>query len=88
MATKYIHQPSGSYTSYDDTSEEYAQLSALPKDRRPVFLSETHKDVKAHFEKKAKQSDEALVARATQELLAELVADKVAERVEKLRKKG
>jgi hypothetical protein len=52
------------------------------------LVSETHKDVKAYFEKKATWSDEALVARATQELLAELVADKVAERVEKLRKKG
>jgi hypothetical protein len=44
---KYIAQPDSTFAAIDETSELFAQLSALPKERRPVFLAATDKGVKA-----------------------------------------
>jgi hypothetical protein len=46
---KYIAQPDGLFAAFDESSELFAQLSELPKERRPVFLSESSKEVKAYF---------------------------------------
>jgi hypothetical protein len=44
---KYVVQPDGTVAAFDEKSELYAQLSALPKATRPVFLADTDKVVKA-----------------------------------------
>jgi hypothetical protein len=62
MATKYIAQPNGSYAALDTTSELYTQLSALPTDRRPVFLPASDEGVKAFF---AAQTEAAKVKSVT-----------------------
>jgi hypothetical protein len=46
---KYIAQPDGTFAAIDETTELFAQLSALPKESRPVFLAESSKEVKAYF---------------------------------------
>lgn len=46
---KYIKNPDGELTVFDEESESYAALVALPKERRPVFLDETDPLVIAHF---------------------------------------
>jgi hypothetical protein len=88
---KYIEQHNGTYSSYNEKSEEYKALTALPADRRPGFLDENSKKVKDHHAAmsaaNADSEEKSLVAEATRELLGELVADKLAERVEQLRTK-
>lgn len=85
---KYILQDDGSAHGYDEDSEHYKQLAALPKGRRPVFLSEASKEVKAYFAKVEAQNEAAITAQAEQELLSESIADKIFERVKKLRGKS
>jgi hypothetical protein len=50
---KYVAQPDGTYAGFDESSELFAQLSALPKTTRPVFLADTDKGVKAYFSAQA-----------------------------------
>jgi hypothetical protein len=44
---KYVAQPDGTFSVFDEASDLFAQLSALPKANRPVFLAATDKGVKA-----------------------------------------
>jgi uncharacterized protein YbdZ (MbtH family) len=46
---KYIAQPDGAFAVIDETSELFAQLSALPAGVRPVFLAASSKAVKDYF---------------------------------------
>jgi hypothetical protein len=56
---KYIAQPDGTFAAIDETTELFAQLSALPSDRRPVFLDAESKAVKDYFAAQAAAQAEA-----------------------------
>jgi hypothetical protein len=67
---KYIAQPDGTFAVIDETTELFAQLSALPKERRPVFLAESSKEVKAYFAAQAQAAKpKAVTARQAHEAL-------------------
>jgi hypothetical protein len=67
---KYIAQPEGAFVAIDETSELFAQLSALPKESRPVFLAESSKEVKAYFAAQAQAAKpKAVTARQAHEAL-------------------
>lgn len=46
---KYIKQVDGSYAAYDESTSAFAALSALPSDRKPVFLDATDAGVVAYL---------------------------------------
>lgn len=50
---KYIQQPNGTYSSFDENSAEYIALTALDSTRRPTFLDATNPDVQSYFIAKA-----------------------------------
>jgi hypothetical protein len=67
---KYVLQPDGTVAAFDEKSELYAQLSALPKATRPVFLAETDKVVKAFLAAQAEAAKpKAVTARQAHEAL-------------------
>jgi hypothetical protein len=59
---KYVLQTGGTYAAFDETSDTYTSLLALPKDVRPVFLAATDKGVKAFI---ALQAEAAKPKRVT-----------------------
>jgi hypothetical protein len=46
---KYVAQPNGTYVPYEEGTDLYKALVALPADRRPVFLEASNKKVKAYL---------------------------------------
>ena len=80
---KYIAQPDGTYAGYDETSELYAALKALPAEVRPTFLAESSAAVKAYFaaqaeaQAKAAKPKEVTMRQARLALLQAGLLDKV-----------
>jgi hypothetical protein len=67
---KYIAQPNGTYTAFDEASDAYAALQALPVDRRPTFLSATSEEVKAYLAAQAEAAKpKSITARQAHEAL-------------------
>lgn len=46
---KYVAQPDGTFAAFDEASDLYAQLRALPADTRPTFLAASNAAVKAYL---------------------------------------
>jgi hypothetical protein len=76
---KYIAQPDGTFAAIDETSELFAQLSALPKESRPVFLAESSKEVKAYFAAQAQAAKPKVVTarQAHEALIRKGLADNI-----------
>jgi hypothetical protein len=81
---RYIAQLDGTYVGFDESSELFAQLSALPKTTRPVFLADTDKGVKAYFAAQAealkpksvtlRQGTEALIRKGLYDAIVNAIA--------------
>jgi hypothetical protein len=56
---KYIAQSDGAYVGYDESSDLYLALVALPEARRPVFLAETDPAVVAYLAAQSAADTEA-----------------------------
>jgi hypothetical protein len=50
---KYIKQLDGAYAAYDESSSAFVALSALPSDRKPVFLAASSAEVTAYLSAQA-----------------------------------
>jgi hypothetical protein len=48
---KYIKQPNGIFSAYDEKSERYLALNSLPEGRKPNFLPANNAEVVAYLEK-------------------------------------
>lgn len=46
---KYVAQATGGFLAVDEASAFHEQLMALPKDRRPVFVSPKNKALKEYL---------------------------------------
>jgi hypothetical protein len=81
---KYIAQSNGSYAAYDETSDVYAALQALPEGRRPTFLPAASKEVKAYLAAQAeaakpkhitaRQAHEALIRKGMADSIRNAIA--------------
>lgn len=57
---KYIAQPDGRYAEFDEASDAYAAIQALPAESKPAFLSATNAGVKAYFVAQAEATQKAI----------------------------
>jgi hypothetical protein len=79
---KYVVQPDGTVAAFDESSDAYLALIAVPKDRRPVFLAETDKVVKAALAAAVpvvksitlRQGTEALIRRGLYDAIVKAIA--------------
>lgn len=89
---KYIAQPDSTFAAIAEDTELFAQLSALPAERRPVFLTEANKEVKAWLAAKdtpplvtsvtARQAHEALIRKGLADNIRNAI-DSIPDPVEK-----
>ena len=74
---KYIAQPDGTYAGYDETSDLYAALKALPAEVRPTFLAESNAAVKAYFAAQVKPISQVTARQAHEALIRKGLIDNI-----------